>query len=83
MSSQPLSNCHQTFLKIKEAFHTLAVTSTLSLSLPLSNTDTHAHFILKGKKKMSIAIRGLSKDIPLNKVNYIQPLTHLLWNTHS
>lgn len=47
MSSQPLSNCHQTFLKFKEAFHTLAVTSTLSLCLSLNNTDTHAHFILK------------------------------------
>lgn len=78
MFSPPLSNCHRTFLKIKEIFHTLAVTSTLSLCLSLNNTHTHAHFILKEKKKDTLW--GLSKDIPLNKLNYIQPHAHLLSN---
>lgn len=59
MSSQPLSNCHRTFLEIKETFHTLAVTSTPSLCLSLNKTDTHAHFILKGeKKKKSVCYLG-------------------------
>lgn len=80
MSSQPLSNCHRTFLEIKETFHTLAVTSTPSLCLSLNKTDTHAHFILKGgkKKKNQSAIWGLSKDTPPNKLNYIQPPAHPL-----
>lgn len=63
MSSQPLSNCHRTFLEIKETFHTLAVTSTPSLCLSLNKTDTHAHFILKGgkKKKISLLFGGSPK----------------------
>lgn len=45
----------------------------LPLFVSLSNTEIHAHFILKRRKNMSAATWGLSKDIPLNKLSYIQP----------
>lgn len=80
MSSQPLSNCHQTFLKFKEAFHTLAVTSTLSLCPFLNNTDTYAHFILKEtnkKKKVSSSgalQRHTTEQSELHSVSHTSPL---------
>lgn len=79
MSSQPLSNCHQTFLKFKEAFHTLAVTSTLCLCLSLNNTDTHAHFILKETNKKKVSSSGAlqrhtTEQSELHSVSHTSPL---------
>ena len=77
MSSQPLSNCHQTFLKIKETFHTLSVTSALFLCLSLNNTDTHT-FHLEGKKEKARVFGGSPKTSHWTNWTTF----HLLHNSH-
>lgn len=78
MSSQPLSNCHRTFLKIKETFHTLTVTSTPSLCLSLTNTDTYAHFILKEKKSVCYLGALQRHTTEQTELQYIQLPARLL-----
>lgn len=61
-SSQPLSNCHRTFLKNQRNLpHIGCDISSLSLSLSLPVTQTFIHSS-SWKEKMSSAIGGLSKE---------------------
>lgn len=79
VSSQPLSNCHQTFLKIKEGFHFRSDINSFSGSL--SVTQTHMR-IWSWKNKICAAGR-LSKDIPQSLVQSVSFTVSLQQMLHS